>query len=235
MTVSTSIGTTTAFEPMSQPSLVELVEASIRDAILEARLRPGTRVSDAKIAAEMGISRAPVREAIRHLAVRGLLREEPRRGAFVAHLTRSAVRQVYDCRRALEGLAARRVAASPVLDEHVVELRSILAEMDRARARQDHVRMAEADHRFHLTLCELTGNTWLSRLYGQIADQSRLMQAVDTFAHAERETADVVMMHAPIVDAIETGDPDAAERAALAHIDLSERLFLSEVPDLADG
>lgn len=220
---------------MSQPSLVELVEASIRDAILEGRLRPGTRVSDAKIATEMGISRAPVREAIRHLAVRGLLREEPRRGSFVAHLTRSTVRQVYDCRRALEGLAARRIAASPDLDEHVGQLRSNVIEMDRAVARNDQVRMAEADHRFHLTLCELTGNTWLIRLYGQLSDQSRLMQALDTFAHAETDGHELVMRHEPIAEAIASGDPDAAERATVAHIDLSERLFLSEVPDLADG
>lgn len=233
--MSTSVRTTTAFEPMSQPSLVELVEASLRDAILEGRLRPGARVSDAKIATEMGISRAPVREAIRHLAVRGLLREEPRRGSFVPRLTRTGVRQVYDCRRALEGLAARRVASSPELEAHVTDLRSIVSEMDRAGARHDFVRMADADHRFHLKLCELTDNTWLIRLYGQLADQSRLMQALDTFAHADVDSRELVMRHEPIVGAIATGDPAAAERAAIAHIDLSERLFLSEVPDLADA
>lgn len=220
---------------MTPPSLVELVEATLRDAILEGRLRPGERVSDARIATEMGISRAPVREAIRHLAVRGLLSEEPRRGSFVARLTRSAVREVYDCRRALEGLAARRISSSPDLVSHVAALQELVGVMEHAAASHQHVRMADADHRFHLTLCELTGNSWLIRLYAQIADQSRLMQALDTFAHANVDTRDLVMRHQPIVDAVASGDARAAEQAVNAHIDLSERLFLSEVPDLADG
>jgi DNA-binding GntR family transcriptional regulator len=219
---------------MSQPLLVERVASDLRDAILSGRLRAGERVSDARIAAEMEISRAPVREAIRRLAANGLVVEEPRRGAFVARLTRGGVRQVYDCRRALEGLAARRLSQDPRLAAHVAGLRAIVDEMESAAARRDQLGMAEADHRFHLTLCNLTGNAWLVRLYDQLADQSRLMQALDTFAHPQADEHELTMRHAPIVDAIATGDPEAAERAVTAHIDLSERLFLSEVPDVAD-
>jgi DNA-binding GntR family transcriptional regulator len=223
-----------AFRPMTQPSLVELVAADLRDAILSGRLSSGERVSDARIAAEMGISRAPVREAIRQLAARGLVVEEPRRGAFVARLTRTGAHNVYDCRRALEGLAARRIAAAPELPKHVEMLGALVDEMERAGARKDLLAMADADHRFHQTLCELTGNAWLVRLYAQIADQNRLMQALDTAAHLDADQRELVMRHQPIVDAIASGDPDVAERETVAHIDLSERLFLSEVPDLAD-
>jgi DNA-binding GntR family transcriptional regulator len=232
--MSTATRRSAAFGPMAQPSLVELVAADLRDAILSGRFRPGERVSDAKIAAEMGISRAPVREAIRQLAARGLVKEEPRRGAFVSRLTPSGARQVYDCRRALEGLAARRISVDADLAVHVARLREIVRDMERAGIRKDSVAMAEVDHRFHLTLCELTGNSWLSRLYGQLSDQSRLMQALDTFAHLDADARELVMRHEPIVDAIASGDPKVAEREVVAHIDLSERLFLSEVPDLAD-
>ena len=219
---------------MTQPSPVELVAADLRDAILSGRLRAGERVSDARIAAEMGISRAPVREAIRQLAARGLVKEEPRRGAFVARLTRTGAHNVYDCRRALEGLAVRRIATDSAPPEHVGRLRALVEEMERASGRKDLLAMADADHRFHRTLCELTGNEWLVRLYPQIADQNRLMQALDTAAHLDADQRELVMRHQPILDAIATSDPDLAEREAVAHIDLSERLFLSEVPDLAD-
>jgi DNA-binding GntR family transcriptional regulator len=219
---------------MTRVSLVELVAADVRDAILSGRLRPGERVSDAKIAAEMEISRAPVREAIRRLAARGLVVEEPRRGAFVTRLTQSGVRQVYDCRRALEGLAARRLSESSGVSRHVARLSALVEEMERAAVRRDQLAMAEADHRFHLMICELTGNAWLIRLYAQLADQSRLMQALDTFAHPLADERELVMRHAPIVEAIATGSGDRAEAALTAHIDLSERLFLSEVPDVLD-
>jgi DNA-binding GntR family transcriptional regulator len=219
---------------MSQPSLVELVAADLREAILGGRLQAGERVSDAKIAAEMGISRAPVREAIRQLAAHGLVTEEPRRGAFVTGLTSSSAAQIYDCRRALEGLAARRIAAGPRLEENLALLRSIMSQMEAASKKRDHVRMAEADHQFHSKLCDLTGNRWLMNLYAQISDLNRLMQALDTFAHLDADQRDLVMRHEPIVDAIASADPDAAEQAVIAHIDLSERLFLSEVPDIAD-
>lgn len=225
----------TAFEPMSQPSLVDLVEGSLREAIFGGRLRPGDRVSDARIAAEMGISRAPVREAIRHLAVRGLLREEPRRGAFVARLTRSGASEIYACRRALEGLAARCVATSAERDTHVARLRALIAEMDAQGRAGDMLRVAETDQRFHLALCEMAGNDWLLRLYGQLSDQTRLMQTIDQLAHAGQDPRVAIALHEPIVLAIASGDPAQAERAILEHIDLSERLFLDDVADLDDA
>ncbi len=219
---------------MTRPSLVEMVAADLREAILSGRLRPGERVSDLKVAGEMGISRAPVREALHQLAARGLLVEEPRRGMFVTRLSRSSVQHVYDCRRALEGLAARRIAVATGRGDAVARLRQIVGEMDEASREGDPLAMAEVDHRFHTTLCDLTGNAWLIRLYQQLADQSRLMQTLDSVAHADSDKRQLVMLHEPIVTAIATGDPDQAEQAVVAHIDLSERLFLDEVPDVAE-
>jgi DNA-binding GntR family transcriptional regulator len=220
---------------MSHPSLAERVAVDLRQAILSGRLRPGTRISDARVAAEMGISRAPVREAIRQLATRGLVREEPRRGAFVTRISPRTAHEVYECRRALEGLAARRLAGSPNALAHAARLQEIVDEMDSAALRRDMAAMADADHRFHLTLCELTDNRWLVRLYEQIADQSRLMQTLDAFAHAHSNVGDPRLLHTPIVEAIASGDPRIAEEAILRHIDTSEQLFLTEVPEVLHG
>lgn len=221
-----------AFKRVDQPSLVGAVEVSLRTAIFEGKLRPGDRVSDAKIASEMGISRAPVREAIRQLAVSGLLREEPRRGTFVAQLTRSGVRAVYDCRRALEGLAARNVAQSPHRIERVQRLRLIIDIMEKYGRRGNRLKMAEADAQFHITLCEMAENDWLVRLYGHLSDQTRLMQTVDHLAHKSQDPHMSTILHEPIAAALETGDPDQAERAVREHIDLSEKLFLADVSGL---
>jgi DNA-binding GntR family transcriptional regulator len=89
--------------------------------------------------------------------------------------------------------------------------------------------MADADHEFHVALCELTGNSWLIRLYAQIADQSRLMQALDVLADDALDGKDFRLLHDPIVDAIGSGSPEAAQDAVLTHIDLSEQLFLGRV------
>lgn len=223
----------TQFRRMTRPpSLVELVAADLREGIVLGRLRPGERISDVRVAKAMGISRAPVREALAQLAARGLVEEMPRRGTFVAQLTRIGAEHVYDCRRALEGLAARRIAEQAELAGPTARLREIVDDMDNVAGDRDPLAMAEIDHRFHMTLCDLTGNSWLVRLYEQLADQSLMMQALDSVAHAQADTRELAMRHAPIVDAIATGAPDEAERAIVEHIDLSERLFLNEVPDI---
>jgi GntR family transcriptional regulator, gluconate operon transcriptional repressor len=222
------------FKRMQAPSLVDLVAADLREAILAGRLASGARISDVRVAEEMGISRAPVREALRQLAARGLVEEEPRRGAFVTRLTPARVSEIYDCRRALEGLAARRLAAGDAREDAVSTLRSLVAEMEAAAKAGDPLAMADVDHRFHVTLCELTANGWLVRLYEQLADQSRMLQALDSVAHAQSDRRDLVMRHEPIVDAIASADPDTAEDAIVAHIDLAERLFLQEVPGMAE-
>jgi GntR family transcriptional regulator of gluconate operon len=213
------------FRRVTQPSLVEVVAQNLRQAILTGSLRPGQRISDARVASEMGISRAPVREAIRNLAARGLVDEEPRRGAFVTQLSHRTAHNVYDCRRALEGLAARRLADFSNLDELVKVLQGIVHEMADLSG---GIASAEVDHRFHVTLCELADNAWLIRLYAQIADQSRLMQALDSFAHPSADD-DLATPHQAIVDAILSANPKFAEQAVVVHIDLAEEYFLAAI------
>jgi GntR family transcriptional regulator of gluconate operon len=225
--------TTNGFRRLTRPSVVDLVAEDLRHAILSGRLQPGDRISDARVATEMGISRAPVREAIRQLAARGLVLEQPRRGAFVTRLSRAAVHEVYDCRRALESLAGRRLAVTTDVDDRIRPLRTIVEEMAQISF-NDPLARADADHRFHSMLCEVTENTWLIRLYEQIADQSRLIQALDSFAHRRLTTYDLAPVHRPIVDAIATAEPYAAERAILEHIDVAERLFVADLPEI-DG
>jgi DNA-binding GntR family transcriptional regulator len=219
------------FRRVDAPSLVERVANDLREAIVAGRLRPGDKVSDARIASEMGLSRAPVREAIRRLAAQGLVREEPRRGAFVASLSRSGVMDIYDCRRALESMAARRVATERPAEAR--RLAEIMRGMRPIARRGDRVEMAEADIAYHQTLCALAGNAWLDRLYGVIADQMRLLLTVNNVAHPPVDVNELADIHRPITDAIADGDPEAAVAAVIEHLDVAEQLFLAEVsPEL---
>jgi len=221
------------FERVHQPSLVERVASDLRKAIVGGQLRPGDKISDARVAADMGVSRAPVREAIRRLAAQGLVREEPRRGAFVASLSRSSIAEIYDCRRALEGLAARRVAEDP--DTAVRELRSVLAEMGKIARRGNQDEMAAIDQHFHSRLCDLAQNASLNRLYAQISDQMHLILTVNNVAHTLTDTDELAAIHVPIVEALASRDAALAERAVNEHLDDAERLFFAEASGLIDA
>ena len=220
------------FERVHQPSLVERVASDLREAIVSGQLRPGDKISDARVAADMGVSRAPVREAIRRLAAQGLLREEPRRGAFVASLSRASLAEIYDCRRALEGMAARRVAEDP--EAAVRELRAVIVEMGKISRRNNQDEMAGIDQHFHSRLCDLAHNASLSRLYAQISDQMRLILTVNNVAHLVTDVDELASIHVPIVDALATGDSALAERAVIEHLDEAEQLFFAEASRLID-
>jgi GntR family transcriptional regulator of gluconate operon len=220
------------FERVHQPSLVERVASDLREAIVSGQLRPGDKISDARVAADMGVSRAPVREAIRRLAAQGLVREEPRRGAFVASLSRTSIAEIYDCRRALEGIAARRVAEDS--EAAVRELRAVIVEMRKISRRSNQDEMAGIDQHFHSRLCDLAQNASLSRLYAQISDQMRLILTVNNVAHPVTDVDELAAIHIPIVDALATGDPALAERAVIEHLDEAEQLFFAETSRLID-
>jgi DNA-binding GntR family transcriptional regulator len=223
-----------SFTPVEQPLLVEVVADELRTAIFEGRLKPNDRLSDYQIARDMGLSRSPVREAIRRLAARGLVRETARRGAVVASLSRADAVAIYDCRRALEGLAARRVAETSGSSSADV-LDAIRERMGSVSQAKDGVGTAAIDAEFHMKLCELAGNPWLDRLSGMIADQNRLIQTLNNLVHPPRGVDEMREIHLPIVEAIASGDPDRAASAVIAHIDEAERQFLAEADGILDG
>jgi len=103
----------TAFEPVPGQGLVEEVCRQLRNAVLDGHLRPGDRVVEATIAKQLGVSRAPVREAARMLAQHGLLRQEPRRGFFVATLSLRDVSDVFDLRKCLITHAVSQACRQP--------------------------------------------------------------------------------------------------------------------------
>jgi DNA-binding GntR family transcriptional regulator len=184
-------------------------------AIVEGRLRPNQRLVEMQLCQEFGCSRSPLREAIRMLAAEGLVTLTPRRGARVADLTPKTLRDVFEVRVLLEGLAAR-LAAQHRSDREVAELKAMNTAMRRAVVTGDLNLFFALNATFHQTIARIGGNSYLAALQGTAANRSFL--PLFMFLSDARHLTAAVDAHDAIIDAVEAGDPAAAERGMLRHI-----------------
>lgn len=208
-------------------SRAERVLAQIRDGIHAGRYKPGERVRETEVADWLGVSRTPVREALRRLESAGLVVFEPWRGAVVADLDRQQINELYAMREVLEGAAARLAARH--IDEAELDVLAVL--LDRADAAADDPdALAAINRTFHETLQRAARNRYLTETLEQLRNALALLRGT-TFAVTGRpETA--AAEHRAIVAAIGRRDADAAEAAARDHIRAAQkarlRLLLDE-------
>lgn len=194
------------------------IRAAIREAIIERRLAPGTKLTETDVGALFNVSRTLVRGALQALAYEGLVSVEKNRGAFVAHPSPEEARQIFATRRLIEpGIVTE--AAQRTTPADFARLRHLLDEEERLTAeRGPTARRAEikASGDFHLALAEIAGNAILSRFMGELVARSSLVIAlygqssVSSCGHNE---------HRDIVDTLEKGEVQAACRLMLHHID----------------
>jgi DNA-binding GntR family transcriptional regulator len=205
--------------------LRDIVAKTIREWILSGRFKPGERLVEEKLAVELGISRNPVREAIRSLASEGLLVVTPRRGASVAAPSRIDAWEMVEVRAVLEGMNAR-LAARHRPPEFIQQLKAVLAE-GRAKAADGSGTIAEfvaLNARYHDLLAASGANRILGDIIRMLRD--RTSQAFDplSIAHAAESWEE----HAAILQAVITGDEDMAELLASRHVLRAGRTFLME-------
>ena len=203
------------FAPPVQHAIRTHAYDALRRAIVSGALQPGQRVNEAEIARQMGISRAPLREAIRQLEQDGLLVSVPRRGTAVAALSAAEVEEVYTLRADLEARAVRRALgrASPA---DLAELDGLADEMDAAAARGDATAMLEADADFHRRLVALAGWAQLRRVWESLHPQTLTLNTVRVLT--DWSLADHARRHRPLLEALRRGDADAAAAAIHEHI-----------------
>lgn len=212
-------------QPVGLPEVVESdlvrqVARSLTAAIVQGHLRPGAKVSEAAVARELGISRAPVREAARLLENQGLLRASPRRGFFVRELSAADVDELYDLRICVERHAA--VAASRRLTpEARVALRRQLDLMDTIAREDDPSTIVEADYQFHRMICEAAGNGRLLRLFDGLASELRIV--IGLIGRLYDDPMKLARAHVPLLDAIEAGRPDAILAEVDHHLGVARR------------
>ncbi|WP_410873317.1 GntR family transcriptional regulator [Nocardia sp. A7] len=197
-------------------SLVEMTAEHVRAQVLSGALAPGERVGEEALCARLGISRAPVREALRRLAEQGLVEHLPRRGYRVVVWSPDDIVQLFDVRRALERHAVTAALPSPKL--RLGRVRTALTELTAADRRKDWVARDDAHRRFHVEIVALAGNRQLDLVYEQVLVKLQLAMArnlrEETEAGARREG---VRRHGELLAALETNDPVQAEAALRRH------------------
>jgi DNA-binding GntR family transcriptional regulator len=204
-------------EPLSSPTLAEQIVELIRRRILSGDFVSGERLVETRLAADLGTSRGPIREALKQLAAEGLVREEPRRGTFVAAPTLEDARDLYDLRAAIEARAARLIIERR--DPAAIEaLRAALGELHEAVSASDLALLTRADYGFHETLCRASGNGRLLEAYMRNASVLRLLVHLEEGQYYMSFEA-VEAQHRELLESIEAGDATRTEELVVEHLD----------------
>lgn len=200
---------------LGRTSLREQALASLRRAISSGSLQPGTRMVEADLSTQLGISRGTLREAMRQLQQDGLLEADARGRLSVRSLGSAEIVDIFLVRGALEALAVRTVCGFEDRSAALAEVRAALDAMS-APAQEQIAERIEADLDFHRTLVRASGNSTLLHQWTQLEGSIRMSIM---FAGAERALRNMdVDRHREIVDAIEAGDADAAARVLREHM-----------------
>jgi DNA-binding GntR family transcriptional regulator len=209
-------------EPATGGSRAEIAYRRLKTAIESREFRPGQRMREAELAAWLGISRTPVRDALKQLESDGLLVAAPRRGLAIAELDQQQVSEIYALREILEGLAAR-LAARHASGAEVATLRDLVdrhAEAADAEA-ETH---AQINRHFHQLIYRAARNRYLLGVLESL--ESSLALLPGTTYSAPGRNAEALQEHREILEAIERHEADRAESAARTHIQAAERIRL---------
>lgn len=217
-----------AMAPLSEADLAPLaqrVHARLREAIAAGSLAPHAKLSERGLAEMLGVSPAPVRDALRRLEAEGLVHTHPRRGSFVADLGSDQLRQLGRIRASLEGLAAA-FAAERATAADAAGLRAKLTPMSEATEAGDLPALAAANDALHAAILAIAGNAVLTRTLQSIRGYDALTRA-RILAARPQEPGRALREHAGIVAAIRRGDAATAEARMRAHTLRSMNLALS--------
>ena len=191
------------------------VLSSLRAAILEGSFQVGEQLVETELAEQLGTSRGPVREALSELAREGLVVTLPYKGAVVAELSASDIREIYELRTVLESYATR-LAVENATSADIDLLQSLYEEMGSAARAGDLSALVKKDVEFHRKICHLSGNTRLLEIWSSLAAQVRMFLVLADQVFFEPDF--IVETHAPLLKAMRTKNPDLAERAVKKHM-----------------
>lgn len=199
------------------------VTARLREDILSGHYKDGDHLTERDISDAFGVSRGPVRDALRQLDLEGLVQLLPRRGARVATLTRAQASQVIAIRHALEPVAVRFLLAQND-PERLAPLRAVLDEMAKATDDEQWANLVALDMKFHETVYQLADSPMILRLWETL--RVPLLQTFRMHRQFYDSSTQVYQRHQELYDAIAAGDPAAAELAAADHVvDLRDYLL----------
>jgi DNA-binding GntR family transcriptional regulator len=210
---------------LGAPALYEQVAERLRTRIFAHQLAPGAWVDEQTIASEYGISRTPLREALKVLASEGLVTLRPRRGCYVTELSEQDIDEIFPIMAMLEGRCAQEATRKAGKDD-LRRLAEIHAELERYAAANDADHFFEANQEFHDKLQELAGNRWLGQLIEETRKFIKLTRR-DSLNLAGRLRQSLAE-HREILAAVQQGAPEEAGRLMHEHI-LSGRAALAKL------
>ena len=213
------------FDIQNHKPLREMVYEELKMQILKGSIIPGTRMMEVELAEEMGVSRTPIREAIRKLEKEGLVTIEPRRGAYASMISTEDMVEILEVRQDLEALAAY-FAADRMTEEKIEELREVSNSYNEAVKSGKMEDMIKYDTRFHHIIVESCRNKNLVQMIEQLQELVLRFRYIyyDNFRRAENMPDE----HEAIVAAISEGNADKARAAADIHIDRLKELVMKE-------
>lgn len=209
--------------------LRDVVFNTLRQAILKGELKPGERLMEIQLANKLGVSRTPVREAIRKLELEGLVLMIPRKGAEVAEITRQDMEDVLEVRTALEELAVKD-ACDHITDAQLSELKKASNEFKKALLEgKDLVTCADADMHFHDVILSATNNRRLIQMLNNLSEQMYRYRM--EYLKDERTHKTLIDEHDAIRRALKKHDKVKAGAAIRVHIDNQKRSILESLTE----
>jgi DNA-binding GntR family transcriptional regulator len=194
-------------------SLAELAYRAIRESIISGEFQPGEQLVEARLAEHLGISRVPIREALRRLAEEYLVVERPRFGVFVRGFTASDFVDIYNLRLSLETMAVRLIIRRRSPTEN---LERLVEQLRQAADDGDVDEVVEVELRFHEELCAAAGNEYLNQVFASLKGVIRIALSLDDAAYGDLR--EVAAEHVPLLQSIRSGTEERAVAAIQSHI-----------------
>lgn len=203
--------------------LRDVVFNTLREAILKGELIPGERLMEKQLAERMGVSRTPIREAIRKLELEGLVMMVPRKGAEVAKITEKDIRDVLEVRATLEALAVR-LACEKMNELGLAKLTRVKEEFEKAAYKKEVEVLIDKDVEFHDIIFAATGNDKLIHIVNNLREQIYRFRV--KYISEMNDFMGLVEEHEAIVQSIRNKDPKKAEEIAVRHIVNQEKAVI---------
>ena len=212
-----------ALSPASDIPLARLIREDVLSSIVRGELRPGQRITEPAIAARLGVSRVPVREALRELESAGLVESRKHTGVFVRQLSDAETSDLYELRSVLDAFGGKRAAEAPTPDLIKI-LKLLLVEMDAAAVISNIAAYYNANLRFHWAIVEASGNAQVIEVYRGIVQKLHLARLTNLASNAGIQFS--VREHRAIFNAIRAGKPADCETLMAHHVKAAkQRLF----------
>ena len=212
----------------SYKPLREVVAETLREAIVNGTLNPGERLMEIQLAEELGVSRTPVREAIRKLELEGFVIMIPRRGTYVADLSIKDINEVFEIRTALDVLAAG-LAVERITEDELEQLERLLVEIGKLIEGDDIDKIVEVDSQFHDVLYRASRNDRLVGIINNLREQITRFRSISIQYPGRMKVS--IEEHRQLVEAIADRNTELAQQIAREHMENSEQTLLQELND----